>query len=118
MKYKPHNYQKFATDFILDHPVCCLMLDMGLGKTIITLTALWDMALDSFLSYRILVIAPKRVAEDTWPKELAKWEHLTGLTVSLVLGSRAERDAALQRPANIYIINRENVAWLVENHGL
>jgi len=117
MKYKPHNYQKFATDFILDHPVCCLMLDMGLGKTIITLTALWDMALDSFLSYRILVIAPKRVAEDTWPKELAKWEHLTGLTASLVLGSRAERDAALQRPANIYIINRENVAWLVENHS-
>lgn len=116
MKYKPHNYQKFATDFILDHPVCCLMLDMGLGKTIITLTALWDMALDSFLSYRILVIAPKRVAEDTWPKELAKWEHLTGLTASLVLGSRAEREAALQRTANIYIINRENVAWLVENH--
>ena len=75
------------------------------------------MALDSFLSYRILVIAPKRVAEDTWPKELAKWEHLTGLTASLVLGSRAERDAALQRPANIYIINRENVAWLVENHS-
>lgn len=117
MKYKPHNYQKFATDFILDHPVCCLMLDMGLGKTIITLTALWDLVLDSFLSYRILVIAPKRVAEDTWPKELAKWEHLTGLTASLVLGSRAEREAALQRTANIYIINRENVAWLVENHS-
>lgn len=117
MKYKPHNYQKFATDFILDHPVCCLLLDMGLGKTIITLTALWNLVLDSFLSYRILVIAPKRVAEDTWPKELAKWEHLTGLTASLVLGSRAEREAALQRTANIYIINRENVAWLVENHS-
>lgn len=116
MKYKPHNYQKFATDFILDHPVCCLMLDMGLGKTVITLTALWDMVMDSFQSYRILVIAPKRVAEDTWPKELAKWEHLTGLKASVVLGSRADREAALQRPANIYIINRENVAWLVENY--
>lgn len=116
MKYKPHNYQKFATDFILDHPVCCLMLDMGLGKTVITLTALWDMVMDSFLSYRVLVIAPKRVAEDTWPKELSKWEHLTGLKASVVLGSRADREAALQRPANIYIINRENVAWLVENH--
>lgn len=116
MKYKPHNYQQFATDFILNQSICCLMLDMGLGKTVITLTALWQLALDSFDVSRVLVIAPKRVAEDTWPKELAKWEHLTGLTSSLVLGSAAERKAALQRKAFLYIINRENVAWLVKNH--
>ena len=68
MKYEPHNYQQFATDFILEHPISCLMLDMGLGKTVITLTALWQLALDSFDVSRILVIAPKRVAEDTWPQ--------------------------------------------------
>lgn len=116
MKYKPHNYQQFATDFILNQSICCLMLDMGLGKTVITLTALWQLALDSFDVSRVLIIAPKRVAEDTWPKELAKWEHLTDLTFSLVLGSAAERKAALQRKAFLYIINRENVAWLVKNH--
>lgn len=116
MKYKPHNYQQFAMDFILSQSICCLMLDMGLGKTVITLTALWQLALDNFDVSRVLVIAPKRVAEDTWPKELAKWEHLTGLTSSLVLGSAAERKAALQRKAFLYIINRENVAWLVKNH--
>ena len=116
MKYKPHNYQQFATDFILNQSICCLMLDMGLGKTVIPLTALWQLTLDSFDVSRVLVIAPKRVAEDTWPKELAKWEHLTGLTSSLVLGSAAERKAALQRKAFLYIINRENVAWLVKNH--
>ena len=116
MKYKPHNYQAFASEFILGHDICCLMLDMGLGKTVITLTALWELVLDRFDVSRILVIAPKRVAEDTWPKELAKWEHLNGLSSSLVLGSRAEREAALRKKAFIYIINRENVAWLVENY--
>lgn len=116
MKYKPHNYQQFATDFILNQSICCLMLDMGLGKTVITLTALWQLTLDSFDVGKVLVIAPKRVAEDTWPKELTKWEHLTDLTSSLVLGSAAERKAALQRKAFLYIINRENVAWLVKNH--
>ena len=115
MKYKPHNYQQFATDFILNQSICCLMLDMGLGKTVITLTALWQLALDSFDVSRVLVIAPKRVAEDTWPKELAKWEHLIGLTSSLVLGSAAERKVALQKKAFLYIINRENVDWLVSN---
>lgn len=116
MKYNPHNYQQFATDFILEHPISCLMLDMGLGKTIITLTALWQLALDSFDVSRILVIAPKRVAADTWPKELTKWEHLKGLDASLVMGTQAEREAALRRKTFLYIINRENVSWLVENH--
>ncbi len=116
MRYKPHSYQEFAREFILDHPVCCLMLDMGLGKTVVTLTAIWLMALDSFDVGKILVIAPKRVAEDTWPKELKKWEHLTGLTYSLVLGSKKQREESLQKKAAIYIINRDNVAWLVENY--
>src|SRR5699024_1981571 len=90
MKYRPHKYQQYAKDFILDHPVCCLMLDMGLGKTVITLSALWELALDRFDIGKILVIAPKRVATDTWPKELQKWEHLTGLTASLVVGSQKQ----------------------------
>lgn len=116
MKYKPHDYQQYAKKFILTHPACCLMLDMGLGKTIITLSALWLLALDSFDIGKILVIAPKRVAESTWPKELAKWEHLTGLSYSLVMGSRKQREDALAEKASVYIINRENVVWLVENH--
>src|SRR5699024_1089450 len=104
MKYRPHNYQQYAKDFILEHPVCCLMLDMGLGKTVITLSALWELVLDRFDIGKILVIAPKRVATDTWPKELQKWEHLTGLTASLVVGSQKQREDALARPAFIYII--------------
>jgi SNF2 family DNA or RNA helicase len=115
MKYKPHEYQEYAKNFILAHPICCLMLDMGLGKSVITLSALWLLAMDSFDIGKILVIAPKRVAEDTWPKEMAKWEHLTGLSLSLVLGSKKQREDALARKASVYIINRENVAWLVEN---
>ncbi len=116
MKYRPHDYQTYATNFTLDHPICCLMLDMGLGKSVIALTALWVLALDSFDIGKILIIAPKRVAESTWPKELAKWAHLTGLSYSLVLGSKKQREEALGRKASVYIINRENVVWLVENY--
>lgn len=116
MKYKPHDYQTFATDFVLEHPACGLILDMGLGKSVITLTALWSLLLDSFDVGKVLVVAPKRVAENTWPAELKKWEHLEGLTWSLVLGSEKDRRAALQRRAKIYIINRENVTWLVDNY--
>ena len=116
MKYRPHNYQQYAENFILEHPICCLMLDMGLGKTVITLSALWELALDRFDIGKILVIAPKRVATDTWPKELQKWEHLTGLSASLVIGNRQQLEEALACPAFLYIINRENVSWLVQNH--
>ena len=116
MKYKPYDYQTFATDFVLEHPACGLILDMGLGKSVITLTALWSLLLDSFDVGKVLVVAPKRVAENTWPAELKKWEHLDGLTWSLVLGSEKDRRAALQRRAKIYIINRENVTWLVDNY--
>lgn len=115
MKYKPHEYQTYATRFLLEHPISCLMLDCGLGKTVITLTALWDLVLDSFDIGRVLVIAPKRVAENVWVQEIEKWEHLTGLTAVRVLGNEQERRSALNTPAFLYIINRENVAWLVKN---
>ena len=117
MKYEPYKYQSFASDFILEHPYCGLILDMGLGKTVITLTALFALALDYFSAGKILVIAPKRVAEDTWSKELKKWEHLIGLKAVLVLGTKKQREEALKESADIYIINRENVVWLVENHA-
>lgn len=115
MKYNPHDYQTYATRFLLEHPVSCLMLDCGLGKTVITLTALWELVLDSFDIGRVLVIAPKRVAENVWVQEIRKWEHLTGLTAVRVLGSEQDRRSALNTPAFLYIINRENVTWLVKN---
>lgn len=117
MKYVAHEYQQYATDFILEHPVSCLILDMGLGKTVITLTALWNLLFDYFSVGCVLVIAPKRVAENTWPAEIHKWEHITGLTYSVVMGSKKQREDALAKKADIYIINRENVAWLVDNHS-
>lgn len=113
--YKPHDYQEYATSFILSHPACGLLLDMGLGKTVITLTALWALLLDYFDVGRVLIIAPLRVARDTWPKEIAKWDHLNGLTYSVVVGSEKERREALAKTAFIYIVNRENVCWLIEN---
>lgn len=115
MKYKPHNYQEFATDFILKHPVCCLMLDCGMGKTVVTLTALWELVLNSFDCGRVLIIAPKRVAQTVWKQEIEKWEHLTGLTAVRVLGNKEQREAALEQKASVYIINRENMVWLVKN---
>ena len=115
MKYNAHNYQAYATEFILEHPVCCLMLDCGMGKTVVTLTALWELVLDSFDSGRVLIIAPKRVAETVWKQEIEKWEHLTGLTAVRVLGSAAERRAAIQKRASVYIINRENLVGLTKN---
>lgn len=116
MKYNPHDYQNYATEFILTHPMCALMLDMGLGKTVITLTAIWYLLFDYFASTKVLVIAPKRVAEDTWGREQNKWDHLKGLKISKILGTRAEREAALRADADIYVINRENVAWLCESY--
>lgn len=118
MKYSPHNYQTFATGFILTHPVSAVLLDMGLGKSVITLTAIYDLCLDSFEVRKVLVIAPLRVARDTWPAELRKWDHLKGLTWSVAVGTEAERKAALTRDAFVYIINRENVQWLIEQSGL
>ncbi len=118
MKYQPHNYQEYATDFIESNPISCLLLDMGLGKTAITLTALFNLLFDSFEAHRILVIAPLRVARDTWPEELRKWEHLSNLQFSVAVGTEAERKAALWKQADIYIINRENVQWLIEESDM
>jgi SNF2 family DNA or RNA helicase len=111
-----HDYQLFCVDFIKEHPACGIFLDCGLGKSIIALSVIWDLALDSFDIGKILVVAPKRVAENTWPQEMAKWEHLTGLSYSMVLGNRKRRETALGKKASVYIINRENVAWLVDNY--
>lgn len=116
MKYVPHDYQKYAEEFIINHPACALMLDMGLGKTVITLTSIWLLLYDYFEFSKVLVIAPLRVAHDTWSKECEKWEHLKGLILSKVLGTEKERKAALARSADVYIINRENVEWLCENY--
>jgi len=115
MQYNPHDYQNYATEFIMEHPACGLLLDCGLGKTIITLTALWDLLLDSFDVGRVLIIAPLRVAKDTWPKEIEKWEHLKGITYSVVVGTEKERREAIVRKAFIFLINRENVSWLIDN---
>ena len=118
MKYCPHDYQTYATNFILDHPVAAVLLDMGLGKSVITLTALYDLCLDSFEIRKVLVIAPLRVARDTWPAELRKWDHLKGLSWAVAVGSEAERIAALQQNTFLHIINRENIQWLVEESGI
>ena len=114
MIYEPHDYQKYAIDFIETHPVSAVLLDMGLGKTSITLSALNDLLFDMFEVRKVLVIAPLRVARDTWPSEADKWDHLQDLIVSVAVGTEAERKAALKREADIYIINRENVQWLIE----
>ena len=118
MKYAPHDYQTFATRYIEEHPISAVLLDMGLGKTSITLTALNNLLFDSFEAHRILVIAPLRVARDTWSAEVEKWDHLADLQCSIAVGSVSERKAALCRRADIYIINRENVQWLIEESGL
>ena len=118
MKYSPHDYQKYVTDFILNHPVAAVFLDMGLGKTAITLSAIFDLCLDSFEVRKVLVIAPLRVARDTWPDEIRKWDHLRGLTYSVAVGTEAERKAALMQKVSVYLINRENIQWLIEESGL
>ena len=118
MKYSPYECQSYATNFILTHPVAAVFLDMGLGKSVVTLTAIFDLCLDSFLVRKVLVIAPLRVARDTWPEEIQKWDHLHGLTYSVALGTETERKAALMQRASVFIINRENVQWLIEVSGL
>lgn len=114
MKFIPHDYQTRAMEFILDHPKAGVFLDMGLGKTVITLTAIDTLLNELFLISRVLVIAPKRVAEDTWTREHAKWDHLKHLRISRVLGSPGQRRQALQQDADIYVIGRDNVIWLVD----
>ena len=118
MKYNPHNYQKYAIDFILEHPIAAILLDMGMGKTSIVLTAIMELIYDRFEVNKVLIIGPLRVARTTWPEEIKKWEHLKGLRYSVVVGTAAERKAALKDDADVYIINRENVPWLIEQSGM
>ncbi len=117
MKYKPHSYQEYAIRYIETHPISALLIDMGLGKTSITLTAIRNLLFDSFEVCKVLVIAPLRVAKNTWTDEIKKWEHLSTLTYSLIIGNENERLSALNEKADIYIINRENVDWLVNKSG-
>ena len=117
MKYTPHEYQQFCEDFLIDKPAAGLLLDMGLGKTVITLTTVARWMYDRFEINKVLVVAPLRVAEDTWTKESAKWDHRQGLRVVRVLGTEAQRIRALQTDADIYCINRENIPWLVKYYG-
>lgn len=117
MNFSPHDYQAYAIDYIKTHPAAAVLLDMGLGKTVISLTAIADLLFDSFEAHRILVVAPLRVARDTWPAEIEKWEHLQHLTYSVVVGTPKERRAALMANADITIINRENLQWLIEDSG-
>ncbi len=117
MKYVPHEYQDYAAKQILDKPACGLFLDLGMGKTVVALTAIDELLNDHFEIDKVLVIAPLRVAEDTWSKECQKWDHLKHLRIAKVLGAARIRIAALKSKADIYLINRENVQWLVEYWG-
>ena len=114
MRFVPHTYQQRAIDFILDHPKCALFLDMGLGKTVVTLTAVQQLMQDYLEVNRVLVIAPKSVARNTWPSECRKWDHLKGLRVSVIMGTPDQRRKAVEADADIYVVNRENVKWLVD----
>lgn len=117
MRYVPHEYQAFATNFIIDHPSSAVFLECGLGKSVITLSAIEQLMFDYFSVNRVLVIAPLRVARNTWPDEIGKWDHLSDLRYSVVIGTEAERKQALARKADIYLINRENVDWLITKSG-
>ena len=118
MEFIPHDYQKYAIEYIEQHKISAVMLDMGLGKTVITLTALNDLLFDYFEVHKILCIAPLRVSRQTWSDEIKKWDHLKELRYSIAVGAEKERFAALNTPADIYIINRENIQWLVEKSGV
>ena len=118
MRYVAHNYQNYAKDFILAHKVSALFLDCGLGKTITTLTAINELMYDSFEISKVLIIAPLRVAQSTWKEEIEKWDHLNLLRYSIAVGDEKERLKALKQNSDIYIINRENVDWLVTKSGI
>ena len=117
MQYVPHEYQSFATEFIVKNAISALFLEMGLGKSVTTLTAIDELMYDHFEISRVLIIAPLRVAVSTWPSEIEKWNHLNRLRYSVVVGNEKERRQALRKKADIYIINRENIDWLVNKSG-
>ena len=115
---KLHDYQEYAVKFIEEHKIAALLIDMGLGKTITTLTAINNLIYDLFEVRKVLIIAPLRVARDTWSAEVQKWDHLKYLRYSVAVGTAEERIAALKADADIYVINRENVQWLIEQSGV
>ena len=117
MKAVLHPYQEFCVRWLRERDEAALLLDMGLGKTLITLTALADLELLGEVLGRVLVIAPLLPAKHTWPAEIAKWDHTSHMRCSLVVGSASERERALRRPADVYVVNRENVCWLVDFYG-
>ena len=116
MKFNPYDYQDYAINFIKNNLVAAVFLDMGLGKTVIALSAIKDLIKENKVN-RVLVIAPLRVAKNTWPSEIEKWDHLTDLSYSIIVGTEKERKDALKKKADIYIINRENVEWLISKSG-
>lgn len=116
MEFKSHDYQQYAISKIIELLSVGLFMDMGMGKTVCTLTALWDLRYDYFDISKVLVVAPLRVADTTWSDEVNKWEHLKELRLSKVLGPEQQRLKALEAPADIYLINRENVSWLVSQY--
>ncbi|WP_127539371.1 DEAD/DEAH box helicase [Paenibacillus illinoisensis] len=113
-RFVPHDYQKYCINRLLTDEAIGLLLDLGLGKTVITLTAVNDLKYNRFAVRRCLVVAPKKVAEATWGNEAAKWEHLKHLRIITVLGTVQQRIKALNTPGDVWVINRENMAWLVE----
>ena len=115
MKFTPHDYQKYCVDFVEENPTAALILDCGLGKTAIALTAINDMLYDSFTVSKVLVVAPLRVARDTWPDEIQKWDDFKHLRPAVIVGDTKTRLNALNSESDIYIINRENIPWLAEN---
>ena len=115
MNFKPHDYQNYAIEYIKENPVTAVLLGLGMGKSVISLTAIADLLFDSFEIRNVLIIGPLRVARDSWPMEISKWDHLKHLTHAVAVGTLAERTAALSHHADITIINRENVHWLVES---
>ena len=117
MKYNPYEYQEYATRFIEKNEVAAIFLECGLGKSVITLTAIKNL-ISKGKVHKVLVIAPLRVAKNTWPDEIKKWEHLKGLTYSVAIGTVTERVSALKQNADITIINRENVEWLIAKSGV
>ena len=113
MRFKPHDYQRYAIEFIENHPIAAILLDMGMGKTAITLMAVEYLMYEMFVIYKVLVVCPLRVTR-TWKDEMEKWEQLRGTRYSVVTGTAAQRKKALKADADIYIINRENVPWLID----
>ena len=112
MKFIPHEYQQYSIDFIKNNKIAALLLEMGLGKTVTTLTAIKDLMHDDFSIKKVLIVAPLRVAQSTWPNEIEKWDHSKNLTYSVVLGTQQQRNEALWKKDDLYLIHREKLCLI------